>query len=204
MGMTRQRPTTIGVLVTREVRWFSTGPLPADVLAWFVSAPGVSTDHRIDHYDLTAARDGIGRKHRNGTLLDVKSPLDEASPAVLAPGMTGLLEDWIKVSRPIDDVAESTLSEPVAVDKRLHTRRFDLIGLPGGCEVELAEIHSGSLAAWSLCFETFGNPEHRERALHRGIEGFLSETPLPTGLAFDRDDSRSYPVWLGELEPSSV
>ena len=44
------------LLVTREIRWFHRGAVPAAVLDWFTTVPGAyEFEMRTDHYDLAAA-----------------------------------------------------------------------------------------------------------------------------------------------------
>jgi hypothetical protein len=192
-------PGSISALVTREVRWFREGPLPSDVLEWFIESATYRTERRVDLYDVRAAEDGIGRKQRETSTIDSKVRVSTVRNVSLAPGLTGHVEDWLKISRPIESVAKG-ISNPIEVEKHLHTRRFSLDGHDDtGCEVELAEIRTGSVQAWSLCFETFGPPDRREDALRAGVEQFLMSTSCPDGLEFTQESCLAYPDWITRL-----
>jgi hypothetical protein len=199
MDTERGHQGSISALVTREVRWFREGPLPAEVLEWFTRSATLRTEWRVDLYDVKAAEDGIGRKQRDTSTIDSKVRVSTIQDVPLAPGLTGHVEDWLKISRPLGTVATG-ISNPVEVRKRLHTRSFSLDGnADAGCEVELAEIRAGSRQAWSLCFETFGRPEHREDALRAGVEQFVMDTSRPDGFEFTQDSCLAYPDWITRL-----
>lgn len=186
----------LGILVTREVRWFVAGFLPDDVRTWFTSSDSeIVEERRVDRYDPRSARSGIGLKYRGGTTFDAKYLLSEEAEQRLADGVTGVVGDWVKVSRPIRDrdVLGPAL---VAVDKHLFTRRYAMAGEDAGCEVELAAVSTGPVTAWSLCFETFGPADRRHRALEYGVTRCFEDTPLPAGLRFDSQGSCGYPAWI--------
>jgi hypothetical protein len=171
------------------------------MLDWFTSTPSHFTEHRTDRYDMAAARDGVGRKKRDTNSLDSKYQILGAQFVPLAPGLTGDVEDWLKISRPLADSETGSRPDWIDVHKRLYTRRFLLDGdLEVGCEVELAEIEVAGQRAWSLCFETFGSPALRERALRAGIDQFMESTPTPDGVEFDHESCHNYPKWLSLLD----
>lgn len=190
--------TVIDEVLTREARWFVDGPLPSTVVEWFTASPGAVPDRRHDIYDLEAARRGIGRKHRNGELVDVKVRVRDLGELPLAGRLAGRVEDWRKVSR-ITDPSHPRLREPVEVAKTLHTRRYELPDVHAGCEIEVAEIEAGGVTAWSLCLETFGDPTLRDSALRHGVERFTAEMPIPTDLDLGPTRSLSYPAWIARL-----
>lgn len=190
---------SISALVTREVRWFREGPLPPEVLEWFTESATHRTEWRVDLYDVKAAEDGIGRKQRDTSTIDSKVRVSIIQDVSLAPGLTGHVEDWLKISRPLGSVTTG-ISNPLEVEKRLHTRTFALDGnAETGCEVELAEIRAGTTQAWSLCFETFGRPEHREDALRAGVEQLVMDTSWPDSFEFTQDSCLAYPDWITRL-----
>lgn len=196
-------PTTEAtVLVTREVRWFAPGDPPDDVLEWFTGNGAViDRARRIDRYDTTSARLGIGVKRRGHESVDAKYRL-AFEEADLGNGLRGVVEDWVKISRPTpDDATLFTESALVAVEKELMTRTFPLPSAsdrdaPTGCEVELSRATSMGRPFWSLCFETYGHPGDREAALLHGITSLLRESPIPEGLIVVGDDSCGYPAWI--------
>lgn len=197
MGIRNGRYGPPTALMTREVRWFHDGPLPQSVIDWFTTG-SYQTEQRVDYYDLASARNGIGRKHRNGTSVDTKFRLRVCSPTLLAPGLTGRVEDWMKISEPLDGTPEHALTEPLPVAKSLITRRIHPWDDSSGCEAELAEIQAGDTRAWSLCFETFGATERREDALSAGVR-FVTATPMPGGVVLDENASLPYPDWISRL-----
>jgi hypothetical protein len=186
-------------MVTREVRWFQHGPIPDSVVDWFIGAVLFEMEQRVDRYDLAETRRGVGLKHRNMGSVDSKHRLDFDEGVELAPRLTGRVEDWLKITAPLPDPDEVFGSAVVDVAKDIFTRRYALSSANGndsGCEAELAIISIGSVEAWTLCFETFGDPLYRADALLCGIDGFLGETPLPDGLSLDAGSSCGYPEWI--------
>jgi hypothetical protein len=195
IGSGRFGPST--ALMTREVRWFHDGPLPTSVRDWFTTH-SPQTEQRVDYYDLASARNGIGRKHRDSTSLDTKFRIDVFPSTPVAPGFTGQVEDWMKISEPLGESREHALTESFPVGKSLITIRIPLWDDGFGCDAELADITAGGMRAWSLCFETFGAHERREDALAAGVH-FVTETPPPNGVVFDQETSLPYPDWLAQL-----
>jgi len=186
-------------ILTREVRWFHTGRLPPPIQQAF-DPPGVSVvEYRIDLYDLASARNGVGRKHRARSTLDTKFRLDVFTGVALTPGVSGQVEDWMKISEPLVGLPGEGLADPFPVAKRLQTRRFLLPGTDSGCEVELVDVETGGTHSWSLCFETFGAPEAREQAFEFATGQFFAEIQLPPEIAFDHNSSLSYPDWINRL-----
>lgn len=199
--LTTERDAITMALWTREVRWFHTGHLPEHVLVWFTSGADIGRERRVDRYDLAATAYEVGVKYRSDGTLDTKRCLGADHGVELAPGLVGTVEDWIKLSAPARPGEGPAL---VAVSKELLTRRYRLTGSTAGCEVELARILIGDDAWWSLCFETFGDGSRRGDALAHGVEAFLAETPMPSGLEFDVAASSSYPKFLTDaIRPRS-
>ncbi len=191
------RPGPPTALMTREVRWFHDGPLPPSVRDWFTTH-NHETEQRVDYYDLASARNGIGKKRRGSTSLDIKFRVDVFPSTSLAPGIFGQVEDWMKISEPLGQSPNFELTEPFPVGKSLITRRIRLWDDDSGCEAELAEIAAAGMRAWSLCFETFGAHEKGEDALAAGVQ-LVMETPPPNGVVFDQEASLSYPDWIARL-----
>lgn len=190
------RPT-----ITREVRWFFEGPLPDDVKMWFTDYARRGTrESRTDVYDRRAARSGVGIKRRDGAAIDAKHGVRDPEVLELLPGVKGHVEDWEKTR-------ESGLlvgREQVVVSKEIFTLTFDDPESheeePTGCEAELASIRVGPHRSWSLCFETYGDPESRAEALQLGIGGLLGEGDLPASLSLSVSASFGYPEWINRLE----
>jgi hypothetical protein len=196
---------TPGAFLTREVRWFREGPVPTEVVDWFARAAEVEREHRQDRYDLDAARHGLGVKQRNMGTVDSKRRLWQAESVKLAAGLTGNVEDWLKITPAVIEVERLLDDTHVEVHKDIYTRRYRLDGAAEtGCEAELASIRMNQVRAWSLCFETFGAAGRREEALQSGVLRFLEESPLLSGMSFDASTSLAYPAWITRtcLEPA--
>ncbi len=191
-------PSLVDELLTREARWFVDGHLPSAVAGWFTAAPDVESGERVDTYDVESARRGIGRKHRNGELVDVKVRVRDLGDVLLAGRLAGRLEDWRKVSRTADP-SRPRLVAPIELAKALHTRRYPLPGSNAGCEAELVEVETDGAEAWSLCFETYGDPTLRAQAFRHGIDRFIAETPIPADLELGPQCSLSYPNWIARV-----
>jgi len=168
-----------------------------------VRTPECEDEHRIDHYDLDAARRGSGVKYRDDTSLDAKFKLAPVGLLEISAEVVGNVDDWVKASTPLEPPVSPRGPQYASVDKSLHTRRYVLPETSGllisGCDVELVSLRYGSMAAWSLCLETFGPPEQRTEALNLGVKGLVNETPLPRGLRLQRRDSYGYVTWLTRL-----
>lgn len=172
---------------------------------WFAGRAEVEREYRQDRYDLEAARKGLGFKQRNMGSIDSKRRLSVAESVELAAGMTGKVEDWLKITPSVIDPEHILEDQHVEVHKYIYTRRYALAdGGGAGCEAELASIRINGMQAWSLCFETFGPPGRRQDALLDGVRRFLEDSPLPSGLSFDTATSLAYPAWITRmcLEPA--
>ena len=186
-----------GAILTREVRWFFDGPCPEEILDWFHTRFGdeVSEEHRVDEYHVAALNQGIGRKRRSGSDIDVKHLQAREVEVELAPGVVGVVEDWLKVELAWDEQFENALH--VTVDKRIVSVQVDLPeGNPRtGCDIELADVVVDGDRAWSLCLETYGDEERRPDALEHGVLALGLDT-LPFTLELEASSSCGYPVWL--------
>ena len=198
--------TGFGVLVTREVRWFNSGEVPDAVRDWFTAGGTLGLrEERLDRYDLSSAVRGIGVKYRGAISLDAKHLLHATDDVHLGHGIRGRVEDWVKVVKPIPVDRPRIVEQLVVVEKELLTRVYrsgdETVdgGGPGfGCEVELAALRVAGRTAWSLCFESFGDPARRDAALAEGLVSFLADTPIPAGMVVTSSDSRGYPTWVSQ------
>jgi hypothetical protein len=189
-----------GVSLTREVRWFRHGELPETVLAWFTDGVEFGVERRTDHYDLRAAGRNVGVKRRSTISVDSKFRVLLIESISLGSGLSGHVEDWMKISEPLGNGVSTDIVDPIDVTKELFTRRFELNGSAGaGCEAELASVAAGRVRAWSLCFETFGSPERRGLAFRNGIDRLLAETPLPADLELGPESCHGYPEWINDM-----
>lgn len=206
----RCQDTDVGVLLTREVRWFFPGDIPPSVYDWF-TANGRRGEHerRVDYYDVALARIGVGAKSRNIGTLETKLPLSSRGDVDLGGSARGCIEDWVKVCAPVGTPATTTGSHVVAVHKNIVTRRHDLRSSSDdatavGYDVELVSIRSGGLRAWSICVETFGGAEHRTSAFRSGVAELLHDAPAPDDLALTGEWSCGYPTWIARYAASDL
>lgn len=187
-----------GSLLTREVRWFQRGGLPPPVRAWFTGLPWTHVvERRVDEYDRVAAKEGVGVKRRNGEYIDAKYRLSHVEDVELATGFVGRVEDWVKTDRG-ERGEELTIVEPVRVVKRIMSVQIDLppdAVVVSGCDLELVELIVESRHAWSLCFETYGDPDRRQEALEHAVSQVV-EFGLPVALNLGAGLSCGYPDWL--------
>jgi hypothetical protein len=109
------------VLLTREVRWFIDGRLPGPVLDWFTDGTEFGVERRIDHYDLDAARRNIGIKRRSTTSMDSKFRVLLLENVALGRGLSGHVEDWMKISEPLGNGVSTDVTHPVELSKELFT-----------------------------------------------------------------------------------
>lgn len=194
---------------TAEVRWFTRGPLPEPVVAWFEAVAGAPAwGERTDCYVRPACRDGLGVKWREGTL-EVKRRLEIVGEERLHEGVVGCVERWRKWTLPL--VQAASVEEPagdwVDVHKRRRIRDWTVAGaqvrrvpdeayVAQGCSLELGQVEVGGRVWWSVCLEAFGADEDRlTDDLRRVARHVFANDATPT-LAADR--SMSYPVWLLE------
>ncbi len=123
----------------------------------------------------------------------------------LAEGVAGHVEDWLKVSEPLAVAALSRLEDPIEIHKELFTREFMLPRSDEtGCEAELSAVTVGGFEAWSLCFETYGQPASRGAGLRYGVTRLFEESPRPAELQLTPDACRGYPEWIGSLALESA
>ena len=194
-----------GAILTREVRWFFDGPCPSEILEWFHARFGdmVIEEHRVDEYHVAALNQGIGRKRRSGSDIDVKHLQTREVGVELSDGVSGTVEDWVKVELAGDDEFENALH--VTVDKRIVSVQLDVPDSGGGagCDIELADVLVEGMQAWSLCLETYGDEAMRPAALDYGVSSLGLDT-LDYPLELEASVSCSYPVWLLRLRATDT
>ena len=192
------------LIVTRELRWFHRGPIPAAVFDWFGRLEGdADYEERIDRYDLLAASRNAGVKYRNETYLDSKFLIAIPTDVDVPPSFPGRVEDWVKLSTPIDASQPPHDADFVEVAKEIHTHRYPTPSSIGsdverGCEIEVVGIRLGDVEAWSLCFESYGLPEHRAEDFAVGF-GYAVDVAAPEDVALTSDESFGYPTWLAAM-----
>lgn len=200
MGDTNGQPGPLGALLTTETRWFFEGAIPLDVLFWFVAADSATRrERRTDTYDLDSAQLGIGVKRRGSGGIESKSLVSATRLTEPVTGITGKVEEWMKVSRPLEEVTDWADRRLLAIEKEIVSRRYRAGGTesdPFGCELELAAITAGSVEAWTICIETFGPSADRFRAFQAGIAGLVDLKPFPAQVSLEASNSVGYPEWI--------
>ncbi len=213
---------------TSELRWFATGPLPADVELWFAGPDVTATaEHRCDVYQLTGLSE-VGVKRRSGLAVEAKIRLAVGPPMALAEGLEATFDRWRKWRpSPNDPIWPSPQARWVEVDKTLLTRTHTMAGdesvasgdepvasgdepvasgdaasvSVSGCDVELAAITIGELAAWTLAFEAFGPERQRRRAVLSAWQAIAADAGQWPDLGSRFDLAAGYPEWLQVVMP---
>lgn len=196
----------VEVLDTLELRWFASGPVPPDVLEWFVGPTEVAASERRSDSYLEDGLDERGVKLRSGRTLEVKLRLDILEPVGLGPGLEGATELWRKWSpaEHLIDVTED--SEWTEVSKSIVKRRFTPTGAEtqpskqfpasGGCDVEIAAVGIGDADAWSFALAAFGPAETRRETLLASWQALVDRSEPPEGFASALTDCCGYGEWL--------
>lgn len=192
-----------GVIVTREARWFFDESASDRLVQWFDEVPGAPNEEvRVDFYDLAAAELSVGLKSRHpANTLDCKMLLSSQPGADLGYGVSGDLEDWIKISQPLG-ATPAAMPGRVEVRKQTRSKRF-FLDASTGCEAELAEVVAAGVVAWTLCFETFGDPDLRGSAFEHGLEVAFDTAGVPERVDLSNDSTSNYPVWVTDLLSAS-
>ncbi len=212
----------VSIVDTTELRWFSPGQVPPDIMSWFTHDETTgAVEQRCDTYQLTGWRYvGVKRRYRETLELKVRRSIGEA--LALATGLGGRLEAWRKWS-PADTLLDGSGRYPwIDVHKLVIKRRFSLDGeelaLPdtqremtgAGCDVEVAAIGVGEdIGAWTFAFAAFGPSAGRHAAILTTWQALVADTRSPERLGALFGRSMSYPEWLAltrseaRLTPSS-
>jgi hypothetical protein len=198
----------VSVLDTTELRWFSEGQLPLDVLSWFTRGGSVGlTEERCDTYRLDGRLDtGVKRRFQETLELKVRRSLGEHLE--LGSGLTGRLEVWRKWS-PAECLASAGHEvEWADVRKLVVKRRFEVDGSEielsegnraatgAGCDVEVVAITLDDVDAWSFAFAAFGPVETRREALVASWGSLVGDGPIPEQFGPFFGQSCGYPEWL--------
>jgi hypothetical protein len=223
-------------LSTLEVRWFVSGPVEETgrgVEAWFRTRP-IDGDRgrrapiewtpappawRRDRYLVIPGHDDMGIKWREGRL-EIKGREAALGHRVLAPGIEGVCERWVKWSyagasierRFLELFRGGAAQGIVLVEKRRLQRCIRLdpglgpieVGRDAprqrGINIELAQIRAGGSpheAHWSLAFEAFPGDPQMPEPFAQVVAGFLEGCPA---LRLAAERSMAYPRWLLDLD----
>ena len=189
---------------TIELRWFTSGALPADVVEWFTDHGRTgAVEQRCDTYRVDD-RDDLGVKYRFGTVPEVKERLSTEAVAVEDLRLAGRLETWRKWS-PADQLVDSVGDRWVEVHKTITKRRFSAEGqevaiteplvLEAGTDVEIVAVTMGDVEMWSFAFAAYGPSSERCAAIAACCKTVLAST-TPASLVLTASSSASYPGWL--------
>jgi len=199
---------TAGAVDTLEVRWIAAGPLVTAVRQWFGRFP-TGTEAREDAYLLVPRLPGLSVKLRDGVALEVKSYLGCPGVLDVLDRCRGRLEYWRKWSfrcEPVNrgDVLPAGWS--MVRKRRLRTwfpmpareePAGSLVAAEAGCAVELTRAQLRGEPWWSVGFEATGPVGLLRGAIEHAAD-VLFARPLPAGVEFSLDTSRSYAQWLTE------
>lgn len=205
-------PGPVPVFDTSELRWFAIGPVPDDVLGWFLGErESLTVEERADVYHLHAV-DGLGVKFRGGTMLEVKQLQSVGDPVDLGNGLTAPLTRWSK-SRPAEDTAWTSVDvASVEVSKRIVKRSFGPedslpphIEMPAarltpGCNVEVTSVWVDAIESWTFAFEAYGPLSMRHSLVIDAWAALIGDASPPSGLARHLDVTAAYPVWLRQTQ----
>ena len=198
------------ILASAELRWFSPGGLPAEMVAWF-DREKASHESRTDTYVALSGTNVVGVKVRSGKL-EVKAITKGPHEVRLPDNVIGRSEHWIKWSFDLDGESDFAVavrdSDPVIdvmKERRLvkyASSRDGLERVPvdrrieAGCNVELTALQVSTRHWWTFGFEAYG-------------EGGLDEALLSTarmvivqpglGAILGSSICQSYPSWLSDL-----
>ncbi|MCK5438725.1 MAG: hypothetical protein KAI97_02215 [Gemmatimonadetes bacterium] len=137
--------------------------------------------------------------------LEFKGKVASLGVQTLAPGVTGVVERWVKWAC---DGETLQASSSVDVQKRriLRQVRLDSLGavevprvgressVKRGLQIELTKLSFTGAPHWSLGFEAFPDDSDLHEEFSRNVSLFLQE--LPSSLRLSADTSFSYPEWL--------
>ena len=197
---------------TAEVRWFSRGVIPEDVLAWFVSDfPYLEVQPpRVDAYFPLITDDGVGIKLRERRI-EIKQRYGDLGTMALAAGVVGFPELWRKWAFGLVAYGGDP-GEPdgwISVQKTRLVRNYAFLpgldtprAVPGtfaparGCSMELTEVAVNGTAWWTAGFEATGAESELASTLEIVARHALaSSEKLRLGL----DYCYGYPRWLQEV-----
>ncbi len=192
---------------TLELRWFTPGALPIDVVEWFTDHGRTgAVEQRCDTYRLDD-RDDLGVKYRFGTLREVKQRLSDEIISEEGLRLAGRLEAWRKWS-PADELVDSADEGWVEVHKKITKRRFSADGhevaiteqlaREAGTDVEIVAVTMGDVEMWSFAFAAYGPSSERYGAFASCCKTVLART-TPASLILTASSSASYPGWLATI-----
>lgn len=212
---------------TCECRWFFEGEIDNDIVDWFTNrTPWRRSGDlgslrwpkraRLDRYVAIPKNRDIGIKWRGepvqgeGVPLELKAKVASLGVQTLAPGVTGVVERWIKWTCDGGTLQASRLLD---VEKRRILRMVQLGGstpdlevrpvgsgsyVERGLQIELTRLSLAGDRFWTLGFEGFPDSSVLREEFVRSVPVFLRE--LPHVLTLSSETSFSYPEWLARRQ----
>jgi hypothetical protein len=192
---------------TMEVRWFSTGAIPATVQEWFQQREGQPEEQprRTDYYVRSEDGESLGIKLREGRL-EVKQRLRELGGFRFHDRVAGRVEHWYKRSFAFTPgVSPLPGSSWIGVRKERSLYRYQLTAgrqlvavstadyVRAGCDLELTSVSVAGQAWWSLGLEAHGDEGTLQDMLFLVAPQVFAGGEPP---ALQASDSYGYPRWL--------
>jgi len=200
---------------TLEVRWFVDGPQPNEVVDWIQSLGAEAESARTDLY-LVSGDPAMNVKLREGKV-QTKHRIGDRTPIQFADDVEGVQERWVKWSFPTVEQHHDLFDEdPTGLWVPVHKERLRLVlspedqedllsrlieSDPAEAKIELTQVRSKGLQAWTICMEAEGRPEALPGTLQQTGTYLFSQGTPPT---LSRDHSFGYARWIQELDPSSA
>jgi hypothetical protein len=199
-----------GILYTTEIRWFTPGIIPTEVIDWFTGTYPLTPLERVDRYLRMPGCQTAGVKERQSRF-EIKAMCGDPTQVRFGPKTAGYCDNWAKwsYSKPEVESWINALREErsgwIEVGKSRILRKFTLesggpieVGADGfpaeGCNLELVEINAEDIKWWSIGFEAYSEQGNRSRNLELTAIDFFNQHPPP--LSLDETNSYAYPTWL--------
>lgn len=202
------------ILPSAELRWFSPGNLPADILAWF-DREQAGLEKRTDSYVALKGTNVVGVKIRDGKL-EVKALTKGPSEVHLPGDVIGQLEHWTKWSLDVDGKSafnDAVRSSAPVIDLEKKRRLVKYASHPSGpqrvpverhieagCNVELTALQISTQQCWTFGFEAFGDTNLDDTLLSTARLVFAQAN---VGAALRSAICQSYPAWIAALGESN-
>ena len=202
------------ILESLEVRWFlqSHSSVEAALAKWFGSTR--DEGDRVDQY-LATGRSDLSFKARLATgkpaKVETKYLVGSLGSVDLAPGMSGDLERWTKLSLALTDPELQQQGVWLALTKKRQLRKFAVALSPAaaatevsadafpaiGCGVELTRldysIEGKAAVEWTFGLEAFGPKAQLLEVLQATVRAITAQAGLPE---LPAARSASYATWL--------
>lgn len=199
---------------TLEVRWFVEGPSPNSVVDWVQSLGAEAESARTDLY-LVSSDPAMNVKLREGKV-QTKHRIGDRTPIQFGDNVEGIQERWVKWSFPTVEQHHDLFDEdptglwvPVHKERRRLSlspkKQSELLSRliepdPVEAKIELTEVRSQGLQAWTICMEAEGRPDALPGTLQQTGNHLFSKGSPPS---FSSDHSFGYAQWIQNLNPKA-